>query len=107
MLDLEKIDDIIKEMGGIDKFTVFLPLPLEDLEKYSKEKILDKMVPFHYWRMKAGLIGNGVTTFYCYRTNPPFPLGLNIDEKVLVIKRAVDLLIKQKQEKRIRIRNPS
>lgn len=95
LLDLEKIDQIIVEMGGIEKFISLMPIPVDDLVKYSKLKILDQLVPIHYWRTKAGLIGNGVTTFYCIRTDPPFPLKLNIDEKVQVLRRAAMLLIEK------------
>jgi hypothetical protein len=99
MLDLEKIDQIIKEMGGIEKFIPLLPVSIDDLVKYSKSKILDQLVPIQYWRAKVGLIGNGVTTFYCIRTEPPFPLKLHIDEKVKILRRAAMLLIEKNSTK--------
>jgi len=100
VLDLEQINKTIEEMGGIEKLIPLMPLSIIEMEKYYKAKVLDQIIPLLYWRTKAGLTGNGVTTFYCSRTNPPFPLKMNIDEKVQILKRAAVLLIEQYQNKR-------
>ena len=97
MLDLDKI---IEDMGGPEKLIKFLPMSVEKLEPYIKAKTLDQVIPGEFWVLKLGFHGNGVSTFYRTRTDPPFPKELSISEMIQVVKRVAHILVEKKNEKR-------
>jgi hypothetical protein len=101
-LELKDIDKIIQDMGGAEKLEKFLPLPLDQLEPYIKAGTLDKMIPGNFWIAKLGFYGNGVSTFYRRRTDPPFPKELNIKEQIEIAKRVAVLLLEKRDAKRVK-----